>query len=140
MKELMQVLNEAFTGHNFCFRMDELEMNMHRNKDLRFAIARIKKAEMSKLVNGRGTHIGQEARLTVAVRCYDIEREFKDIGTLDLLVEAAMAELLSKHRENVRWLDTGEQVKDMATGRYCMTVMIELVGYSEAEAEEENDV
>lgn len=136
MNELLTLINLAFSGAGFNTLTEESAAQLHFFGNVRFAVPKIKKAECSPTVSGRGEYIGQEETVTAAIRCYGTECGYSDGDGLRTMVGTAKRIMLLNSASNVRWLSTGELVRDPVTRRLVITVIAELTGYTDAEVGE----
>lgn len=129
------IINQVFTEAGFTVLEDYSSTQMFNYKDGCYAIPRIKKTEVSKIVTGRGLYVGQEMTVTAAVRCLGADCGFSDSSELAFMIKKAERGLMFDRAENIRWISTGEAVRDNAVGRLSVTVLIEMTVYDDREVE-----
>ena len=133
MDDILLLISSAFTRGGFTVETEESEVRMHRNTAVRYAFPKLKKAETSKSVSGRGQYLGSETTVTAEVKCFGTECGYSDGAVLRTMVGRTGRILLLQHEKNVKWLSTGEITRDAVTGRLFITVTLVIRGYEEAE-------
>lgn len=133
MNSILTMLASAFGRGGFTVLDEESATRLHGMGSSLAAVPRLKKYEPSKCVSGRGLYLGTESKVTAAVKCYGKECGYSDGDALRTAAARAGRLLLLENGGSVRWISTGELVRDAAAGRLAVTVIIELAVYEETE-------
>ena len=135
MDELLFLITTVFSRGGFTVEPERSGIELWKRGDVRYAIPKIKRIGASEGVSGRGQYLGCEVTVDAEVRCYGTDCGYADGDHLRDLIGGVGQILLLMHGKNVKWISSGEVVRDPVTGRNVITVTLELKGYEDVEVE-----